>query len=196
MGNIVFNMSVSLDGFVAGPNDEVDQLFRWYGEGDTAFQYPGTDSVFNVSGVSARLMQHYTQTIGAIVTGRRNFDVSRAWGGQPPLGLPHVVVTHHPPPEWDRQGSPFTFITDGVASAIKKAKQAAGAKDVAISSANILQQCLQAGLVDEIHLDLVPIVLGNGIRLFDNPGRAAASLTVTGVVAGTGVTHLHYAVIR
>ncbi len=196
MGKVVFNMSMSLDGFVAGSNDEVDQLFGWYFSGDTEFPFPGSEYVFRVSPASAELLQEAISTIGAMVTGRRNFNLAGGWGGKPPLGVHHFVVTHHPPQAWVKEGSPFTFVTDGVERAITQARQAAGEKDVCISSANILQQCLRAGLVDELHLDVVPVLLGKGIRLFELTGSESIALAITRVVEGTGVTHLRYTVTK
>ncbi|KAB2852029.1 MAG: deaminase, partial [Anaerolineae bacterium] len=104
------------------------------------------------------------------------------------------IVTHHPPTEWLHDGSPFTFVTDGVESAIRRATKVAGSKHVALSSASILQQALNAGLVDEIHLDLAPLVLGGGVRLFDHL-NALLELEIMRVVEGKGVTHLTYRVI-
>ena len=196
MSKLTFNMSVSLDGFVAGPHDEVDQVFRWYGSGDTEFPFPGSDLVFKVSHASAELLREASQTIGAIVTGRRNFDNAHGWNGKPPLGVPHFVVTHRIPQEWVYQGSMFTFVTDGVTSAIAQARQLAGEKDVAVSSANIMRQCLKAGLLDEIHIDLVPVLLGDGIRMFEQLGSEPIELEQLRVVAGTGVTHLRYRVVK
>lgn len=196
MGKVIFNMSMSLDGFVAGPKDEVDQLFRWYFSGDTEFPFPGSDMVFKVSRTGAALLQEASRTIGAMVTGRRNFNVAQAWSGRPPLGVPHFVVTHTIPQEWAGEGSLFTFVTDGVESAVAQAVQAAGDKDVAVSSANIMQQCLKAGLLDEIHIDLVPILLGEGIRLFEHLGNAPVELESTRVIEDLGVTHLGYRVVK
>ena len=196
MGKVMFNMTMSLDGFVAGPNDEVDRLFRWYFSGDTAVPFPGSPYEFKVSRASAEHFQRTWPTFGAMVTGRRNFDLTHAWGGKPPLGVPCFVVTHRVPAEWVKPGSPFTFVTDGVPSAIEQAKRVAGEKHVAISTANIMQQCLTAGLLDEIHIDLVPILLGNGIRLFDQLGTEPIELESIGVVEGTGVTHLSFRVVK
>jgi dihydrofolate reductase len=192
---VIFNMSVSLDGFIARPNDEFEEVFKWYGSGDTDFQFPGTNMVFKISKASIALLQESIKNVGAIVTGRRNFDVARAWGGHPPLGVPHIVVTHNPPKEWVKKDSPFTFVTDGVEDAIKKAKEAAGGKDVCISTAKVLQQCLNARLVDEIHLDLVDVLLGKGIPLFENL-TSPIGLKCERAIAGIGVTHLKYAVIK
>ena len=196
MGKVSFNMSMSLDGFVAGPNDEVDQIFKWYFSGDTEFPFPGSDFVFKVSRASAERLEEARETVGAIVTGRRNFNLAGAWGGRPPLGVHHFVVTHNVPKEWARKGSPFTFVTDGVESAIKKAKKTAGDKDVVISSADIMRQALKAGLLDEINIDLVAILLGEGIRLFEHLGIEPIELEMKSVIEGHGVTHLQYAVVR
>lgn len=196
MSKLIFNMSVSLDGFVAGPHDEVDQVFRWYGSGDTEFPFPGSDLVFKVSPASAELLQEASQTVGAIVTGRRNFDGAHGWGNKPPLGVPHFVVTHHVPQEWVYEGSMFTFVTDGVESAVAQAKQLAGEKDVAVSSANMMRQCLQAGRLDEIHIDLVPVLLGAGVPMFEQLGTEPIELEQLRVVQGMGVTHMRYRVVK
>jgi dihydrofolate reductase len=196
MSKLTFNMSVSLDGFVAGPHGEVEQVFRWYGSGDTKFPFPGSDLVFKVSPASAELLQAASRTVGAIVTGRRNFDNAHGWNGAPPLGVPHVVVTHHVLQEWVYAGSMFTFATDGVASAVAQARQLAGEKDVAVSSANIMRQCLQAGLLDEITIDLVPVLLGAGIRMFEQLGNEPIELEQLRVIEGTGVTHIRYRVVK
>jgi dihydrofolate reductase len=196
MGKVLFNISMSLDGFVAGPHDEVERIFAWYQSGDTEFHFPGPGLVFKVSRASADLLEEASRTIGAMVTGRRNFDLAHAWGGNPPLGVPHFVVTHHPAQEWVRPGSPFTFVTDGVESAISQAKRTAGEKDVAVSSPSILQQGLKAGLIDEIDIDLVPILLGEGVRLFERLGGEPIQLENTRVIETPHVTHLRYRVVK
>ena len=200
MGKVIAEFTMTLDGFIAGPNDEVDRIFRWYSSGDTEFPVPGSSMVFKISRASAELLQATWGTIGAIVTGRRDFDVSGAWGGQPPLNVPTFIVTHRIPQEWVGyplgKGSPFTFVTDGVESAVAQARQAAGDKNVGIGGSTITQQCLQAGLLDAIHLHLVPILLGAGIRLFDHLGPDPIDLESTGVIEGTGVTHLHFRVVK
>jgi dihydrofolate reductase len=135
-------------------------------------------------------------TVGAMVAGRRMFDIAGAWGGNPPGGANCFIVTHHPPQEWIKPGSPFTFVTDGVESAIRQAQQAAGTLNVGISSANIAQQAIQAKLLDEIRIDLTPVLLGGGVRLFDRLGITPIDLEPLGVVEGQGVTHLSYLVIK
>lgn len=196
MGKITTQFTMSLDGFIAGPKDEVHQLFRWFSSGDTDFPVPATDMAFKISRASADLLQAGWNSIGAIVTGRRDFDVSEAWGGTPVLGVPTFIVTHRIPQEWAKEGSPFTFVTDGVESAVEQAKLAAGEKNVGIGGTQIVQQCLRAGLIDEIQIDLVPILLGAGIRLFDNLGSEPMELESTGVIEGSGVTHLKFRVVK
>jgi dihydrofolate reductase len=204
MGKVRVELSMSLDGFVAGPNDGPDnplgdggeRLFAWYGNGDTVVSVPGTEMEFQVSRASAELLQSTWPTIGAMVAGRRMFDIAGAWGGNPPGGENCFIVTHHPPAEWIKEGSPFTFVTDGVESAIRQAKQMAGEKYVDVSSASIAQQCLQAGLLDEIQINLVPVLLGGGVRLFDNLGATPIDLEKIGEVEGQGVTHLTFRVVK
>jgi dihydrofolate reductase len=108
----------------------------------------------------------------------------------------HFVVTHSVPQEWTKAGSPFTFVTDGVESAVAQAKTTAGEKDVAISTASIMRQCLQAGLLDEIAIDLAPVLLGDGIRLFEHLGIEPIRLEKIQVVDAPHVTHLSYRVIK
>jgi dihydrofolate reductase len=196
MGNVIAFMSMSLDGFVAGPNDEVDRLHAWTAAGETEFRFSESDEFgFKVSRASADLLRE-TWTTGATLVGRRTFDLAGAWGGNPPGGLPTIVVTHTVPGEWAKEGSPFTFVTDGVESAVEQARRAAGGRDVGVSGASVIRQCLEAGLLDELYVDLAPVLLGAGIRLFGDPGTGPIELERTRVVAGSGVTHLHFRVRR
>ncbi len=203
MGKVVFNMTMSPDGFVAGPNDSPenglgdggDTLFNWYFSGDTEITISEGTPVLKVSAQSAKLLKEAFETYGAGVWGRRTFDIARAWGGHPP-GTPCFIVTHSVPQEWVKEGSPFTFVTDGVESAIRQAKEAAGDKDVVICTASILQQCLKAGLVDEIYIDVAPVLLGSGVRLFDNLGTEPIELESIRAVGAPGVTHLGFRVVK
>lgn len=204
MGKVIFNNSISLDGFVAGPNDNPDNglgdggmaLFDWYFSGDVPFQMEGDVPPMKVSKASADYLREWITTVGAMVAGRRMFDIAGAWGGNPPGGGPCFILTHHPPQEWMKEGSPFTFVTDGVESAIRQAKVAAREKDVAIGSASIAQQCLRAGLLDEIHLDIAPVLLGGGVRLFENLGEMPVKLEIIQVIDTPAVTHMGYRVAR
>jgi dihydrofolate reductase len=206
MSKVVLELSMSLDGFIAGPNDGPDNglgdggdaLFKWYSSGDTDFPLPGTDMVFKISRASAEFLRPSWMNIGASVAGRRTFDIAHGWGGNPPGGAdePHFVVTHTVPQEWVKPGSPFTFVTDGVESAVRQAKEAAGGKNIDLMGASIAQQCLNAGLLDEIQVDLAPVLLGGGVRLFDHLDSAPIELEPIAVVQGLGVTHLRYRVVK
>ena len=203
MGKVVFNMTVSLDGFVAGPNDSSekglgdggDALFKWYFSGDTEVPISDGNMVLKVSSQSARLLKDAMKNYGAGVWGRKTFDIAHAWEGHPP-GSPAFIVTHTIPQEWVYDGSPFTFVTDGVESAIRQAKQAAGDKDVVVCTASILQQCLNLGLMDEIHVDVAPLLLGKGVRLFDHLNIEPIELESLRVVGAPGVTHLGFRVLK
>lgn len=203
MGKVTFNMTMSLDGFVAGPNDSPgnglgdggEGLFNWYFSGDTEVLMSEGVPPLKVSKQSAELLTVAIHKIGAGVWGRRTFDIAHAWGGHPP-GSPAFIVTHHVPQEWVYAGSPFIFVSDGVESAIQQARQAAGDKDVVICTANILQQALKAGLVDEINVDIAPILIGGGVSLFDRLGTGPINLECTQVVNTPGVTHLCYRVVK
>jgi dihydrofolate reductase len=199
MGKVIVNLSMSLDGFIAGPNDEVDHVFKWFSVGDTDVQASTGDTElrFKFSPQSRQLFEERISTVGAVVTGRRLFDVARAWGGKHPANVPVFVVTHHPPQEWvNKADSPFTFVTDGVASAVEQARKAAGDKHINVGGADIARQCLKAGLLNEIQIDLVPVLLGNGIRLFEPLGIEPVELETTTVIEAPGVTHLHFRVAK
>ena len=206
MSKVVLELSMSLDGFIAGPNDNPDnglgdggeRLFKWYSSGDTDFALPGTEMVFKISRASAEFLRPSWQNIGASVTGRRTFDIAHGWGGNPPGGAEarYFVVTHTVPQEWVSAGSPFTFVTEGVESAVEMAKKAAKGKNVDLMGASIAQQCLKAGLLDEIQIDLAPVLLGGGVRLFDHLDTAPIDLEPLAVVQGLDVTHLRYRVMK
>ena len=203
VGKVVFNMTMSLDVFVAGPNDSPenglgdggDRLFEWYFSGDTEIPISDGNMVLKVSPQSGEILKEALGTYGAGVWGRRTFDIAKGWGGHPP-GTPCFVVTHTAPQEWVKEGSPFTFVTDGVESDIRQAKKAARDKDVVVCTASILQQCLNVGLMDEIHIDVVPILLGNGVRLFDHLGIEPIRLESIRAIEAPGVIHLGFRVVK
>jgi dihydrofolate reductase len=199
MGTVGAGFSVSLDGFIAGRNDEVEHVFAWmYRGGTDVKQSTGEHDIdLQVTSEGAKQFEDIAQSIGALVSGRRLFEVAGAWGGKHPLDVPIVVLTHHPPQEWvNKPDSPFTFVTDGVESAVAKAKEIAGEKNVGVAGANVMQQCLKAGLLDEIGIDLVPVLLGSGIRMFEHLGIEPIELEIIGVTEDVGVTHLRYRVIK
>jgi dihydrofolate reductase len=195
MSKVVAIMSMSLDGFVADRNDGVAEVFDWYmNSGDVEIHVGGGDPMtFHVSQPSADHLSGLISELGAMVSGRRTFDKAEGWGGNHAWG-PAFVVTHQIPDGWPRPNSTVHFVTNGIESAVKQAKAAAGGKAVGVHGADTIQQCLNAGLLDEINVDVAAVLLGSGIRLFD---RLAATPSVLGnptVVQGIGVTHLRYPV--
>lgn len=187
-------MSMSLDGFIADPHDDVGPLFDWYTGGKLTTPSADPRWTFHTSEASARYLRAALASLGALVCGRRLFDHTGGWGGAHPAGVPVFVVTHSVPDGWPRADAPFTFVTDGVASAVTQARTVAGNKVVSVASASIVQQCLDAGLLDEIAVDRVPVLLGAGIRFFDHLRYAPVLLEDPMVVEGTRVTHLSYRV--
>jgi dihydrofolate reductase len=192
---VVAIMSMSLDGYVADPNDGVAEVFDWYFQsGDVEFNTGGSDPMtFKVSAPSAEHLKHLWAELGAVLTGRATFDVAQGWGGNHAWG-PAFVLTHHIPAGWPRPDSTVHFVTDGIESAVKQAKAAAGAKNVAVHGADTIQQLLNAGLLDEIHVDVAAVLLGSGVRLFEGLTGTPANLGNPKVTAGVGVTHLRYPV--
>lgn len=193
MSKVVAHMSMSLDGFVADPYDGCEELFGWYGNGDVEVASNDPRWTFHLSAASAPVVREAFARGGALVTGRRLFDHTNGWGGNHPAGVPIFVVTHRPVQDWPH---PVTFVTDGVVAAIERAKAVAGGKDVAAASTTIVQQCLDAGLLDELQVNLIPVLLGEGIPFFANLAKSPVRLADPVVVQGTGVTHLRYQVIR
>ena len=195
MSKVVAIMSMSLDGYVADLDDGVAEVFDWYfSSGDVEVHTGGSDPMtFRVSAPSAEHIRNVTSGLGAVLTGRRTFEVAGGWGGNHAWG-PAFVLTHHIPAGWPRPGSTVHFVTDGIESAVSRARTAAAGKSVGVHGADIIQQCLNAGLLDEIQIDLVPVLLGSGVRLFDRLAGTPVVLGDPTVVAGVGVTHLRYPV--
>jgi dihydrofolate reductase len=188
-------MSMSLDGFVADRNDGVGEVFDWYfNSGNVEVHTGGSDPMtFKVSQASAEHIRGLTSSLGAVLTGRRTFEVAQGWGGNHAWG-PAFVLAHHVPPGWPRPNSTVHFVTDGIESAVRQAKAAAGKKSVGVHGADTIQQLLNAGLLDEISVDVAAILLGSGVRLFERLARTPTVLGSPTVVAGVGVTHLRYPV--
>jgi dihydrofolate reductase len=201
MGEVKAEMSMSLDGFIAGPDDTIEQGLGVGGErlhewlyNLTSWRAPHGLEGGTVDSDSALLAEGMA-SIGACVMGRRMFDLSEgAWGDTPPFHMPVFVLTHRPhAPLVKAGGTTFTFVTDGLESALRQARAAAGAKDVAVAGgASIIQQCIQAGLLAEIHIHLVPILLGGGRRLFGDLGTGLIELERIHVIDSPSVTHLKF----
>jgi dihydrofolate reductase len=199
MGKVVTAATVSLDGYIAGPNETgFDLLFAWFDGGDLELKTAIPDIRIMLSEPDHRYLLEFFASVGAFVCGRRLFDLNGGWGGTHPLGLPVVVVTHTVPADWvaAHPDARFTFVTDGLPSAIEQAQALAGDRDVNVSSGKISSQCLELGLLDEITIDLVPVLLGGGVPLYE-PFEAPILLDgPTLVVQGQRVTHLRYTLRR
>ena len=196
MGKVIVAATMSLDGFIADPSDQVGPLFDWFGNGEVEFTGADPDRVFHVSRASADYLRSAWANIAATVIGRRLFDLTDGWGGRPPVGEAVFVVTHRAPADWPHPDAPFTFVTDGVASAVAQARAFAGDRDVSVSAGDVGGQALEAGLVDEVSVALVPVVLGAGVRFFGRFAGAPLLLENPRVVEGDRVTHLDYRVRR
>ncbi len=192
MTRLIADMSMSLDGFVAHPDDHPGPLFDWMFAGDIEVPTPKAGVSFRTSEASAEQVRDAFDTVGAILGGRRYFGLANGWDGEHPMGVPVVVLTHAVPDGWPRDGSSIAFNTDGLASAVDQAKALAGGKNVAVASPSLVRQCLDAGVLDAVSIHLVPVVLGAGVPYF--PAGAPAELEDPEVTAGDGVLHLHYAV--
>ena len=196
MTKVYTGASMSLDGYISGPGETgFEHLFKWYGNGDVEVPTAQPEMTLQMSAVSADHFRHLIDMTGALVVGRKLFDSTGAWGGRHPMDRPVVVVTHSVPEGWPREDAPFMFVTDGIEHAIEQAKALAGDKVVGVNGGTIASQCLDAGLLDEIWVDLVPVLLGGGTHFFDQLKDAPVELEgPTSVVEGTDVTHLRYRV--
>jgi dihydrofolate reductase len=205
MGKVTADMSVSLDGFVAGPNDGPEnglgdggeRLHEWmYNLASWRERHSLAGGEVNSD---AEILDEAFRSVGAVVMGRRMFDIAeQAWGNNPPFHVPVFVVTHRVREKVVKEGgTSFIFVTDGIESALKQAKAAAGDGDIAVAGgANIIQQYLRAGFLDEIQIHLVPLLLGGGRPLFDRLGTDQIELEATRVIGSPGVTHLRFRVVK
>jgi dihydrofolate reductase len=206
---LVAEISMSLDGFVAGPNQTLEQPLGEGGEKlhEWAFGLATFRERHGLEGgednADSALVQESLDATGAVVMGRRMFSGGAGpweddpnadgwWGDDPPFRVPVFVLTHHPrDTEVKQGGTSFTFVTGGIESALDQARAAAGEQDVALAGgASAVQQYLKAGLLDELQIHLAPVLLGEGVRLFDR--LAPAELEATRVIASPAVTHLTF----
>ena len=183
MGKVILRMTMSLDGFVNDRNGDVGRL------------YPDLEALRKTE-----VLQESIRTTGAVVMGRHAYDMANGDFTGYEFQVPIFVLTHHVPvkvAKGENENFKFNFITDGIESAIEKAKIAAAEKDVTvIGGADIFQQCLNKGLVDEIQIDIAPVLLGDGLRLFEHINAEAIELENTGVIESAGITHLRYRVVK
>jgi dihydrofolate reductase len=200
MGNVTVDISMSLDGFIAGPDARPGQGLGLGGERLHYWVFGGpwtyaTDPVGSAIGVDKQIIDEFFAAAGAVIVGRRMFDCGDGWGYENPFPVPCFVLTHRAGDLAERAPT-FTFVPDGIGSALEQARAVGGGKDVVIGGgANVAQQYLAAGLVDELQLHLVPILLGDGTRLFEHTGSGGAELERTRVVESPFVTHLRFRVV-
>lgn len=193
MGMVVMYASVSVDGFIADSNDQPGPLFDWLLSGDVPLDDSG---VLKVSQASYDYVRPYWDRIGVTVAGRRVFDMTDGWDGTPPSGIDHVVVvTHRGRPEGWHPEAPFHFV-DGVEAAVAKAQELAGDRVVEVAAGDVGGQALAAGLVDEVRMDVVPVVFGYGKRYFGSVDAQHLLEDPDEVIHGNRVLHLRYRVRR
>lgn len=200
MGKVMVGLSVSLDGFIAGPDDGMDhplgvggeRLFAWMNAGPEANRM---NAYAAPPDASMPVVEAWTTECGAIVSGRRTFDIAGGWKEGHPIDVPIFVVTHEAPAEgeWSPQ---VRFVTEGLERAVDLAREAAGDLDVSVCAAGPVQQLLRAGQLNEIEVSITPCLLGGGVRLFDHLGPDPIDLEQVRVVPSEGVTHIRYRVVR
>jgi dihydrofolate reductase len=186
MSQVIIDVSMSLDGYVAGPDDSPAQPLGENGERlhQWIFDAPSPPDVRIHTELGARL--------GAAVIGRRTFDLGLENWGDVPFPVPCFVLTHRPRAELAMTSGTFTFVTDGLKAAVQQAQAAAGDRDVAVMGGDAGRQCLAAGLVGELHIHLVPALLGRGVRLFERADGSPIECGTPEVTPSPGVTHLRY----
>jgi dihydrofolate reductase len=191
---VIAQLAMSLDGFVADPHDRCDELFGFYDSGPVPVALSPTFPVLHTSDTTARLLHQATDRVGAAVVGRRLYDLTNGWGGHTAGDVPMVVLTHAAPDDWPRDGVPIEFVA-GAAEAVARARELAGGKDVSVDGAHATREVLDAGLLDEFVVSLVPVLLGSGIPWFAG-ARGPVRLSDPEVFEDAGVTHLRYRVLR
>jgi dihydrofolate reductase len=167
MGKVTTGGTMSLDGYIAGPEESgFDLLFQWYGNGHVEIPSASPDvPPPRISAASAELIKPEWENTGALVVGRHLYDMTNAWGGRHPMNVTTVVLTHRRPDDRPEDDENFVFVTDGIEAAVAKAKELAGDKNVAVNGGQMARQALEAGLLDEVGVELVPVVLGGGTPL-------------------------------
>jgi dihydrofolate reductase len=193
MGKVVMYSTVSVDGFIADENDQPGPLFDWMSSGDVPLDETGQ---LTVSQASYDHTRAYWDEIGVTIVGRHVFDLTDGWGGTPPSGIDHVVVvSHRPAPEGWHAEAPFHFV-DGVEAAMAKAQELAGDRTVEVAAGDVGGQMLAAGLVDEVAMDVAPVVIGSGKRYFGSVDAQHLLEDPDVVIQGNRVLHVRYRVRR
>jgi dihydrofolate reductase len=197
MSKVFSGASMSLDGYVSGPGvTGFDLLFDWYSNGDVVVENTHPELTWHLSSVSANYLTKQTASTGALIVGRGLFDFTNGWDANHPLGVPVVVMSHRPVPEDWPDDAPFTFVSAGPAAALEAAQAVAGGKNIGVAAGVIAKQFLLAGLLDEIWVDLIPVVLGGGTPYFDAIGAPVKLDGPFVTEQGDRVTHLRYHVVK
>lgn len=193
MTRVYTGASMSLDGYIAGPQDSgFEHLFAWYNNGSTVVPTANEHIGLSMNDASTAHYRQILDATGALIVGRHLFDMTNAWGGQHPMGVPVVVLTHRPPDEPPDGTGEFHFVSDGIERAVATAAELAGDKVVGVNGGTIAIQCLNAGLLDEIWIDLVPVLMGEGTPFFSGLVGAPLRLEDPVVRESHSVTHLRY----
>jgi dihydrofolate reductase len=212
---LTLDITMSLDGFVAGPNQTFEhplgeggeRLHEWiYGLAPWRERHGLSGGESNAD---AEVVEESLRSTGAVLMGRRMFSGGAGpweddpnadgwWGDDPPFGVPVFILTHHPRETVTKQaGTTYTFVTEGIEAALAQARKAAGDKDVNVAGgADVAQQYLRAGLLDEFQIHIAPLLLGDGVRLFDGPGNDRPELEATRAIESPAVTHVRYRVVK
>jgi dihydrofolate reductase len=196
MATVYSSASMSLDGYIAYDDHNPGALFDWYQAGGIEVATAMDSVTFHLTQPSADYVRDLVLKLGAVVVGRRLFDVTDGWTGRHPYDVPVVVMTHEPPTDWHYPGEKnFHFVTEGVEAAVRVARTIAGARDVSLAAGEIATQALDAGLLDEVRIDLAPVVLGSG-RPYFTGGKTVVLDEPTTLIQTARVTHLVYPVRR
>lgn len=187
MGKVVLAFSISLDGYIAGPDISAADAMGRGGERLHEWMFAA-----EMDQIDREMVQETREAVGAVVLGRRTFDLGLQHWEDTPFPVPSFVLTHQARPPLPMKSASFTFVTDGAESAVRQAKAAAGGKDVVVMGAGAAQSVLNAGLADALNLQLVPVLLGGGTRLFDNLGANHIELRRTRLIGSPAVTHLGF----
>lgn len=168
MGKVIAAASMSLDGYIARADNTIGRLFDWYQSGSVDIPTATPGITFHLTPESADYWRQWTSQLGAVICGRTLFDFTDGWSGRHTLDVPVVVVTHESPAAWiaAHPGAPFSFVNDGVQAAVQRAQAIAGDRTIGVAAGTIARQCLELGLLDEVAVDLAPVVMGKGRPFF------------------------------
>ena len=194
MGRVVAQLAMSLDGFIADKDDGCDVLFGFYDNGPVAVNLSEGYPELHVSQVTADLLSDEVEKAGSTIVGRRLYDITNGWNGHTGGEVPMVVLTHEAPDDWPRGGVPIHFVS-GVEAAMAKAQELAGDKHVSVAGATATREVLDAGLLDEIVVSLVPVIMGEGIPWFAG-SKGPVVLSDPEIIPDHGVTHLRFQVVK